>query len=1273
MKSFRTILCLFLTLALLASMAPVYAVEPGGEAVQDRGIHNPIYIDDDPADGYTGDYVVIYNPDTLYTSSRSTGSMSGLIQTSVSTNGNVGALRSAEDEARPYKIDVDQMLADIAKTATIKEPIATRASYSVGSTKTFNIYSTYSPTGSGSVQFKCLYVGQHCYIWTPSSSANNTYPLDTIDESFAKLAADEFDSKFDLMQSSFGNHTNGSSGDGKLHMLYYNINDGWQPGQGYIAGFFYSPDIGNNGLPILNIDTYPGVLHPSSNGNYSRMDDTYNTMVHEYQHLINYSNTPGMHSWLNECFSAAAEEICYPGSSVVSRIQAWENYYYSNDWLNPPSEFAYQPGFSLHNGYSLYDWSNELSDVLALYAQVSFFSQYLYTRFGNTIFQQISSNWSSGKETTAITNATGVDCSRLARDFRVALTANAPQTAYNGIYGFKAQDDYNPSNYHNVENPWSLLAPIVFTGSSCNIKGGGAITVKPVNGVYNPPADADDGLQYVGVSLSSPYTVTAVSNNTNYGTVSVNGRAITAAPKNGYYASGYTVTAGSATVFQNRNIFTVDATSNCTVRINFAAKPSYTVNYISCGQSVGSQSAKLYDEITLPASVNVQAADWTFSGWTAQQIQNESTEKPVCFAPGASYEVTGNTTLYALFTRKEQDGSNCYRLVSAAPADWSGTYVITSGTDSSMHLMKGVAVSSNGADIENASNTASYASSGVLLEEDTLHNVADAYLFTMAPHGSNYSLQNVATGVYLGVASDSSLAGYNAYASGSCDWTPGPGSSASSMKNAQNGKYPYIEFNGSYFWTNVSVDTSIRFWKESSGYITYYSTSPVTAAPLAITTQPQDYIGPIGNTARFTIEAQGDGLTYQWQFQSANSTDWYNSSMTGYNTNTLSVQVVSGRNGQKYRCIVMNKYGQRVISEAATIIVGTPLTITTQPQDYMGPIGNTARFTVEAQGDGLTYLWQFQSANSTDWYNSSMTGYNTNTLSVQVASGRNGQKYRCIVTDKYGQSVTSNAVTLTVESTPEDPEDGTIGKALGDYPTADACIKPNAFVDLIHTVQIWGAYDRTGNNTPDNTTDDTPAMLSIVSPLKSSAENYLSKGNIYMDDIDALYPENENKWVYQVEMTGNEIYYWLEFAASKLKKDSTGKIYVPSTQIKNYDVIMGEGFHYEIDMTKAAGERVFNMTYNGQTVKANQKFTVVMNSDRFNSSSPYVMYLFNEGFCEFDPEERLIYSTETDMTNGQSEGHIRALLISYIRDQTAKNGGITPTIISDWSVRNGNN
>ena len=833
MKPFRTMLCLFLTAALLISAAPVYALEADPEVSDTRGIHNTVLIDDNPAGGYQGDYVVIYNPDLTSSSARYTGNLSGLIKTSAGSNASGAALPQG-DEARPYKIDVDSLLTQAPTDAELNgvtEPVLTEESYSVGSVRNFYVISDYSPTGSDTIQFKCLYVGQHCYIWTPTSSGSNTYPLDTIDTSYAKLAADEFDSKFALMQSSFGNHSSGTAGDGKLHMLYYNINDGWQPGWGYIAGFFSSYDFFSNNLPILNIDTYPGVYYVDNYGNsHKRMDDTYGTMVHEYQHLINYSNTPGMSTWLNECFSAAAEEICYPGSSVVNRVQSWENYYYNNDWLNPPSEFAYQPDFELHKGYSLYAWDNNLGDILALYAQVSFFAQYLYSRFGNGIYKQISESWKNSQvETTAITNATGVDCAQLAKCFRVALTANAVQGLYNGLYGFKPQPGYNPANYNNVQNPWSLLAPIVYTGSGCSIKEGGAITVKPVNGVYFPPDDADAGLQYVGIRISAPYTVTAVPNDSSMGSVYVNGYIVTATPAAGYCVTGCDVIAGTASVIVNGNEIIVSPLSNCTVRVNFAPKSSCTVNYVVCGRNAGSQTALLYDQITLPGSVSFNAPSWSFAGWTTQQLPNETTQTPSFYAPGASYTVPGNVTLYALFTRSESGGAPVYKLLNEHPADWAGNYVISYGTDSDMFLMKGMTVSYDGQEIENSANAVSYAASGAVLSGESLSQVADAYRFAMYPDGNYYTVQSVSTGIYLGMSSNSGLAGYSYYAGSVCDWIPGVAVNASDMRSPYDDTYPYLCFTtgGKYFWTNGNPNSSIRFWKESAGVKVYYTTAPV--------------------------------------------------------------------------------------------------------------------------------------------------------------------------------------------------------------------------------------------------------------------------------------------------------------------------------------------------------------------------------------------------------------------------------------------------------------
>lgn len=522
MKELKKMLSIALALCLAITVFPVYS---GLAEVNSSAAENPsklinngnLVIDDDGSDGYTGDYVVIYNPGTSSYSSMNTGSLNGLIETEV--GGAARADNGFEADDRGYVIDVDSQM---PKAELDRTEQGQSLSFNVGDRHVFELYSSYCPLPNTNVEFKVIAKGEHCYIWTPTSTAANVYPLDGIDPSFGQICADEFDSKFDLMQTSFGDHANGSQGDGRLNILYYNIDDGWQPGEGYVAGFFSGSDLASNGMPILNIDTYPGVYYVNSQGEVNiDITDTYNTMVHEYQHLIHYSQVGYSESWITECMSAAAEEICYPGSSISRRVQSWMNYSFNtnDDWLNPPTEHEYVPAWELHNGYSMYDWSNylDMSDRLALYAQVSFYAQYIFTQYGNPTFRAILENIARGQSFfTAFESATGQDVSEFTRNFRIAMVANAPEL-YDGLYGFSVQEGYDPAEYHNVENLYNLLAPVVFTGNSCSISGGGAITVKPVDGVFYPPAGADSGLQYYGISIDAtppePVALTGISLN----------------------------------------------------------------------------------------------------------------------------------------------------------------------------------------------------------------------------------------------------------------------------------------------------------------------------------------------------------------------------------------------------------------------------------------------------------------------------------------------------------------------------------------------------------------------------------------------------------------------------------------------------------------------------------------------------------------------------------------------------------------------------------------
>ena len=134
-------------------------------------------------------------------------------------------------------------------------------------------------------------------------------------------------------------------------------------------------------------------------------------------------------------------------------------------------------------------------------------------------------------------------------------------------------------------------------------------------------------------------------------------------------------------------------------------------------------------------------------------------------------------------------------------------------------------------------------------------------------------------------------------------------------------------------------------------------------------------------TAVFTVEAEGTELNYQWQY-SKNGTYWYNSGMEGSMTPSLVVEGLAKRNGQQYRCVIIDSEDNKIISDAAILTVQekeTAVAITKQPENQIVKEGETAYFVIETEGEELTYQWQY-SANGQYWFNSGMAGANTDTL-----------------------------------------------------------------------------------------------------------------------------------------------------------------------------------------------------------------------------------------------------------------------------------------------------
>ena len=132
--------------------------------------------------------------------------------------------------------------------------------------------------------------------------------------------------------------------------------------------------------------------------------------------------------------------------------------------------------------------------------------------------------------------------------------------------------------------------------------------------------------------------------------------------------------------------------------------------------------------------------------------------------------------------------------------------------------------------------------------------------------------------------------------------------------------------------------------------------------------------------------------------------------MSGYNTDTLSVDVCADRAQRKYRCIVTGDAGS-VISAVAGLTGMKPTEVTEQPKDQQGLWGSIVQFHVGASGSNLKYQWQC-SYDGEEWFNTDLTGFDTDTLLVTINDDSLRCKYRCVISNDYEEK-TSDVVGLT--------------------------------------------------------------------------------------------------------------------------------------------------------------------------------------------------------------------------------------------------------------------
>ncbi len=181
--------------------------------------------------------------------------------------------------------------------------------------------------------------------------------------------------------------------------------------------------------------------------------------------------------------------------------------------------------------------------------------------------------------------------------------------------------------------------------------------------------------------------------------------------------------------------------------------------------------------------------------------------------------------------------------------------------------------------------------------------------------------------------------------------------------------------------------------------------------PLKIVEQPQNICVKDGEQAIIILNVTGDGLTYKWYYKNKSQTRFYET--TAFTSNTYEVTMNAARDGRKVYCVITDKYGNSVRTNTVTLSMQHPLKIVEQPQNICVKDGEQAKIILNVTGDGLTYKWYFMNAGDADYsYTSTFTG---NMYSIKMNEVRDGRKVYCVITDKYGNSVRTYAVTLSMQ------------------------------------------------------------------------------------------------------------------------------------------------------------------------------------------------------------------------------------------------------------------
>ena len=193
----------------------------------------------------------------------------------------------------------------------------------------------------------------------------------------------------------------------------------------------------------------------------------------------------------------------------------------------------------------------------------------------------------------------------------------------------------------------------------------------------------------------------------------------------------------------------------------------------------------------------------------------------------------------------------------------------------------------------------------------------------------------------------------------------------------------------------------------SSGDIIYLEELPVVEAA-QIATQTTNVSVCSGATTNFSVTATGTNITYQWKKNGITLTN--GGQYSGVTTATLTISNTTGADADTYTCEVTGS-GNTVVSDAATLSIAVAPSITADPVSISRCVGQTATFSVTANGTNPTYQWKRNNTNVTN--GGGISGATTNQLTITNVAAGNAGTYTCQVSNTCA-TPTSTGALLTI-------------------------------------------------------------------------------------------------------------------------------------------------------------------------------------------------------------------------------------------------------------------